>query len=118
MAGYSQHPKDYEQHKNAPEHDATPFLVSVPIVVCRNLLRGRRPDFWDIAFAFREFTEQMVYQRNAQIYGYTRRSVSPGEYEKYFSSKGNATALEVDRQRLVTNRSVIPLSLRIELRLG
>ena len=29
----------------------------------------------------------------------------------------NATALEVDRQRLVTNRSVIPLSLRIELRL-
>jgi len=30
----------------------------------------------------------------------------------------NATALEVDRQRLVINRSVIPLSLRIELRLG
>lgn len=34
LAGYSQHPKDYEQHKNGPEHDATPFLVSVPIVVC------------------------------------------------------------------------------------
>jgi hypothetical protein len=27
LAGYSQHPKDYEQYKNGPEHDATPFKL-------------------------------------------------------------------------------------------